>query len=337
MARHLAPVAVPKNIEKWLYDALTRLQDAAEQSSASTAAIVRGEVPDGSGNPLTPDLSQYFYLPGRQGGQLAFFDTAAGGIGQLSSTSHDTKGIIYFGEARTSVYDEANDRFGAGTASPDASVHAVGVAGGVAYSASALSNSNWGLYAGASGGDPAPANVHVALTSPSDDYIGYIGRNGDNNGVTANCVVALNTSPGSGTSFIVNFRASRLFGTIPSGTSLIFTVRNSAGVEYLGSFDPSVLTTSWVDYQITCDTVGATGQTADSLKVTAVFQSSTGSSGYLIITYAEVLVGSGTSTGSILAQAASGQSAHLYDAQNAAGTSLVNVTASGRLTVESGG
>lgn len=335
--RHFSPAPIPKDIEKWLYDALTRLQANSSQASAGLSAIVRGEVPDGSGNPLTPDLSQYFFLPGRNGGQIAHGDTAASGTLTLSSTKSDTKGFIYLGTAEGSGYDEDNDRFGIGTTSPQASGHFIGVAGGVAYSASVLSNSNWSLYSAADGGGTPPASVHVAITSPSDDDLGYIGRNGDNNGVVANCSVALNTSPGSGTSFIVNFRMRRLGAAIPSGTTMTFAVVNSLGNEYTGTFDPSVLTTSWTDYQVTCGSAGSTGLTANSLRINITYQSSTGTSGYALLTYAEVLVGTGTSTGSLIAQAASGQSAHLFDAQNSSSTSLVNVTAAGRLTVESGG
>jgi len=342
--RHFSPAPIPKHIEKWLYDALTRLQSTTEQMAAGVAAVSRGETPDGSGNPLIPDLTNYFYLPGRHvdgGGQIAYFDTNDSGFGVLSSTKSATKGNIYLGSARGSAFDELNNRLGMGTTAPQARVHAVGVAGGVAYSASTLSNTAWGLYSGAGGGGTPPATVHAAITSPSDDDGGvgggYIGRNGDNNGISANTHVTLNTSPGSGTSFLVNLRLRRLGAAIPSGTGFGIGVVNSAGVEYLGSFDPSVLTTTWTTYQITCSTAGTTGLTPNSLRISATFQSGTGASGYLLLTYVEVLIGTGTSTGSIIAQLASGQSAHLYDAQNTSGTSLVDVTAGGRLTVESGG
>jgi hypothetical protein len=41
----------------------------------------------------------------------------------LSSTSHATKHHIIFGEAGNNVYDEANDRWGFGTASPEQKLH----------------------------------------------------------------------------------------------------------------------------------------------------------------------------------------------------------------------
>ncbi len=304
------------------------------------------QIPGITGNPVAPPgppgivpnpFDNFFYLPGRAGGQIGYGDTNASGILVLSSTRHATKGNIYFGSARSSLYDELNNRFGANTTSPQASVHAVGVSGGVAYSASQISNSSWGLYSGSGGGGPTPADVHVALTSPQDGDGGYIGRNGDNNGIAANCSVALNTTVGSGTTFTVRFWGRLLGAAIPVGTSLTFNVRNSLGNSYYGSFDPSTLTTTWTEYTVVCSTIGSTGNPADSLRIDAVFQTATGASGYLLITYAEVLLGTGTSTPSIIAQAASGQAAHLFDAQDVAADSLVNITAGGRFTIETDG
>src|SRR5882672_1434210 len=75
-----------------------------------------------------PDSGNYFYLPGRSGapGQTAYFSNTASGTGVLASTSDATKGKVIFGAAGTSAYDELNERWGFGTASPATRVHVAG-------------------------------------------------------------------------------------------------------------------------------------------------------------------------------------------------------------------
>jgi hypothetical protein len=55
------------------------------------------------------DHTQYALLLGRAGGQTLIGDTASGGDLTLQSTSHGTKGTIFFGAAGNSGYDEVND------------------------------------------------------------------------------------------------------------------------------------------------------------------------------------------------------------------------------------
>jgi hypothetical protein len=65
------PFKPPKNPDEcapWLYEAITRLNRGSTQASQGLAAIIRGEMPDGSGTVLM-DLTKYLYLPGRMGGQ----------------------------------------------------------------------------------------------------------------------------------------------------------------------------------------------------------------------------------------------------------------------------
>lgn len=62
------------------------------------------------------DHAQYLLLAGRAGGQTAYGGTAASENLIFYSTSHATKGKIYFGA--NSAYDEVNDRFGLNTTSP---------------------------------------------------------------------------------------------------------------------------------------------------------------------------------------------------------------------------
>lgn len=116
------PPRDPKDCAPWLFEALRRLNKAAATSTTGLSAVLRGEAPDGSGGPLL-DTSQFFYLPGRVGGQ-----TGHGGVGAaedltLVSTRHDSKGHIYFGTARTTAFDETNQRLGLNIAAPLARLH----------------------------------------------------------------------------------------------------------------------------------------------------------------------------------------------------------------------
>lgn len=94
--------------------ALLRLQAVVEEEGDTFTTIS-----------AFPDESDYFYLPGRSGspGQIAYFSIDSAGTGSLRSTSHATKGKILFGAAGTTAYDEANERWGVGTASPSAKLH----------------------------------------------------------------------------------------------------------------------------------------------------------------------------------------------------------------------
>lgn len=76
---------------------------------------------DGTGSLLDADFldgldsTAFAILAGQAAGQTLNGSTAASGNLTLSSTANATKGKILFG---SSAYDEANDRIGAGTASP---------------------------------------------------------------------------------------------------------------------------------------------------------------------------------------------------------------------------
>jgi hypothetical protein len=66
------------------------------------------------------DHTQYTLLAGRSGGQTLIGGTASGNSLTLRSTSNATRGKVIFGNAGTTAYDEVNERFGIGTASPTA-------------------------------------------------------------------------------------------------------------------------------------------------------------------------------------------------------------------------
>jgi hypothetical protein len=73
------------------------------------------------------DHNIYCLIAGRSGGQYFYGGTGAGDTIRMISTAHATKGKIYFGAAFTTVYDEVNNRFGIGTASPTQPLDVIGV------------------------------------------------------------------------------------------------------------------------------------------------------------------------------------------------------------------
>ncbi len=81
-------------------------------------------LPSSGGTPS--DTGLYLLLAGRPGGQVAYGGTAAGDDLELVSTAHGTKGNIYFGTAKTTTYDEVNERFGIATAIPLYPLHVTG-------------------------------------------------------------------------------------------------------------------------------------------------------------------------------------------------------------------
>jgi hypothetical protein len=105
--------SIPKDADHWLYEILHALAVNQQSVSLGFAAIIRGENPDGSGTPQQ-DLSKYFYLPGRSGGQVAHGAVESAGSLTFSSTIAPTKGYIYLGADRNCIYDETNGRLGIG-------------------------------------------------------------------------------------------------------------------------------------------------------------------------------------------------------------------------------
>lgn len=125
MARPLSIGMLKKEgTEPWLYETLRLLIQSSKDTQRGQAAVVRGEVPDGSGDPLpAPDLTPFFLLAGRTPGQVAYGANGEAGNLTLGSTSNSTKGKILFGIAGLSAYSETNNLWGFGTATPTARLH----------------------------------------------------------------------------------------------------------------------------------------------------------------------------------------------------------------------
>lgn len=112
-----APIVPPKDPSQcapWLYEAMRRLNSLANNTAQGFGAIERGEVPDGSGDPLPgADLSDYLYLPGRPGGQIVHAVDAS------PSVTFDSLAVgnpnIRFTVAGVTILDVGPETNGSGT------------------------------------------------------------------------------------------------------------------------------------------------------------------------------------------------------------------------------
>jgi hypothetical protein len=288
-------------------------------------------MPDGSGSPLI-DLTNYFYLPGRPGGQIGYGDTQASGTLTLSSTRETTKGTIYIGSSHTSLYDEANERLGLNIAAPLARLHVVGQAGssfGVT-SPESSTGGGWGLYSDTT----APPATYVAALSVNDDAVAYIARQG--NVGTYGALVGLAATIASGTTYRITYRARHL-GIVQDPT-VTFTLNSSTGGTGISAtIHPlTAWTTSWATYTADVTPTGSSGGATNQITINAtypIFDSS-----YVAISYISVAsLGGGTGMKTAIFQAASGQGDTLSEWQDSSSVALVDITSAGILRIETGG
>lgn len=248
-----------------------------------------------------PGSSEFWRLLGRPGGQHGHGGTGSGQSAILSSTTHPTKGFVYFGAALSTAYDETNNRIGIGEAVPDAKLHIkIGASSSIynvnsdisTYSAGTfgeVGQDKWGTNSDPSG-LPSPFSTGYQNASTSDDYTSYL--TADNNvAVTRICRMGLNGTLASGnSSWDVTLRMAKLSAAPPNGT-LSVTVTDSAGVDFVQTFDPSVLTTGWVDYSISPINNGVGTNVPNSIRLSYA-SPGTGGGGnptaYLLLTYITV-------------------------------------------------
>ena len=189
----------PRDCEPWLYEILRSLSEGVHNTTLGLSSITRGEVPDGSGQPLPSlDGTQFFFLPGRHLGQTGYGDTDDSGILTLSSTRSTTKGKIYLGSALNKlVIDEAQSLYGFNIGSPTSTIHIVGSLSG---SGSSLTTSttviadNWGgSRSGAGGGGIGdPTGQSLASNDGITTYVAVLptidGNNPQKNALTGTIV-----------------------------------------------------------------------------------------------------------------------------------------------------
>lgn len=323
------PVNPPRNPDEcsaWLFEAITRLNRHATKATQATAAISRGENPDGSGEEIgvtdhgrltglaDDDHTQYLLLAGRASGQIAFGGTAGLETLTLSSTEADAKGLIYFGEDHvTTAYNETDGLFGVGTVDPQARVHAVSTAGGggVLQASSDVSATGVGGNSGA-GGDPNPYATLWQCIQTADDYGSYIDSDGSSGGGTV--VFGLTGTPSAAySSWTVSFRARRLFGiAIPAGSTIQFRIHLDNGKSYLSDhFDITVLGDSWQNYTHEIAIIGA-GSTSTTPGRFEVLIGLSASFKYPAITYLDIRpTGVGDPYEALIAQASGSSGANI--------------------------
>ena len=167
--------------EKWLYEVLRGLVLRTGKAESGLQAVVRGEVPDGSGMPIV-DLSGYFYLPGRAGGQKAHGGARTDENLTLSSTFSSDKGFIYLGSAAGSAFDEDNSFFGIGTATPAVKIQANTPAAGTTTIGATGTGMFRGSYAGTTLFDILPyqfnGGVYDTAIKPNNGGVQVISTDG---------------------------------------------------------------------------------------------------------------------------------------------------------------
>lgn len=287
-------VNVPRkeNVERWLYELLRKQGVNTQQIIYGIEAIGRGEQPDGSGNPLLPDLSKYFYKPGIAGGQTAYFDTRSGGSGILGSTAHTTKGIMYFGSASPrTVIDEANYYLGVGTDTPAARLHLKHATGGGTQT---LHPNNNGEEAGSWGTSGGFTRASATASNDGDTSIIQSGDS-SNPGLSVEVVM---TAPqaASTTGWTLNVVARKTAGTLGvTGRLTLYTNRIFSAGSFSGGsatvIDASFLTNSNLLTTYTTITKSLSAAEASAIMSstrTTVFLDNTGGTGSTVINITEI-------------------------------------------------
>lgn len=285
---------------------------------------------------VTNPLDNYFYLPGRTGGQIAYFDTNASGIGVLSSTRNATKGSIYLGSARTSIFVETTQRLGLKTASPSARLHVVGDAPTTEIRLPISDNTS---ASGAGWQDQAanpiivPGNPAYALIDESTSTL----NDADYMQSTTSSSYYVNMSGGTGTPGVGTTVTLKVRVSVTSGTTTVFfdLQENATTTKFITTSGVLAgVTTSPATFSLTLTAAEVAGVSNWSNLQFKFFRS--GTNMRVHAAWIEV-TGGGTSGKTAIFQTVASQIETLSEWQNSAGTSLLTVTAAGRLIVESGG
>lgn len=307
MPRQFSPPTIPKTVEPWLYNAFRAVFALSEQTAQGISAIARGEVPDGSGTPLQPDLSAYFYLPGRTGGQLGYGGRSAAENVKFSSTADAAKGFIHLGypTARLSV-DEASALVGINKSAPASTLHLVGSTSGVgsAIQTNSVVTDNWGSsrsgIGGGTIGDPTwqsfqsndGLTTYVAVNAD-----GFVGTNPQKNGLnntilpggTYQVTISISCLSDNADLTKCAFRVSLIDSAgneWGSGTGLFNSTNDPLTASEL-SMTGGVFTT--ITRTITCSgTPASTGNTANAVWLYASMHNSANTPFYSLVSYISI-------------------------------------------------
>lgn len=314
--------------------ALAQVTDLKQNPAA--AAPPPDIVPDPNNN--------FFYLPGRPGGQIGHGDINASGRLVLSSTANSTKGKIYFGSALGSAYDDYNSRLGLKTASPSATLHVKGEPPSVQVVVPNGDRINPG---GATwvGNDGTGTDVYRFINDQpvdgGDAKTGYIDVTGSGP-FTFDLTAVTDPGAASDASWVCKIDYEISAGSAPVNVSLC----NTAGVNYGASFISPHNPTAGVreTFTYTCDgtAIAAIRSAGDFAGFCIKLSRGAGVPIKIYDVWLEAPDaggggGAGTGGKTAIFQAVSSQTETLSEWQNSSGTALLTATVGGRFTVESGG
>lgn len=273
---------------------------------------------------VAPILDDYFFLPGRSTGQIAYGDTSASGILVISSTRSATKGKIYLGSNRISAYDEFNSRLGIKVTTPAASLHVKGEPPSIEYR-TVVSDNTVGTWT------PTPLWQQCDENATTINDADFISSGGADS-------VYMNISAGSGTPPPGATVTCKWRGKVSAGTSNIFATLQENASTQRALLDSGTSSTSFTTYSYTMTPaeVAAVGNWANLqfkfARAAAVVVS-------ISACWLEISTAGGAASGDKTAifQVDAGQTVNNTEWQNSGGTSLISVSAAGKLIIEIGG
>lgn len=347
--RDVEGVSVEERLGQVQREIETKLNPFLRQLGAGIKRLDRGVRTDQSETPTSDDqLDDFFYLPGRFRGQVGHGATEASGTLTLVSTKSTTKGKILLGTAAASAWDETNNRFGLKTASPTAVLEVRGEPASVTNLLPAdrssgsptlleTNPSSWSrtselgtansFYYSALDQDPAAINLsHFVITQA------LMGSS------PAFVAMAVGTDPGVDSGFVLKIHAKSDTGSLRFSFKLFQNFSTPADIT---TSNEIVLGTSPTTYSYAltngeCAAITLWNQLGIQIgpRISGLGQ------GTFYAAWLE-LPGGGGSAGAdaktVIIRANALQTATATEWQNSSGTSLLTVTAAGRLTVESGG
>jgi hypothetical protein len=294
--------------------------------SLGQAAIIRSELPDGSGEPLIP-TGDYLFKPGISGGQTAHGDTTAEGELVLVSTAHATKGKIFLGTAQASAYAETQNWLGLGTVSPLGRLTLL--APTTAYDLLSDSLNQWTVY---EAGVPSALSLTTAWRGDDDEAI-YAAITGPGSATVRVDVTA--PVPTTVTTWRITLRA-RLTAAPVHGTFTLVLYR-SDGTPFSTvalDIDTTVPVTSWRTYVFDL-TGNAGGVGSGPANTFAILYSPTANNiFYFAVSYVNIAAASGDSR-TFVVKGQSGQAESLTDWRNSSNALLATVGPMGEFTIGS--